>query len=94
MPLCPYFLNENGLGMMGPGKPWRTFKSLASLLSSGWPAYVTKACFGSKVSTWLGAPLMNSEITALARGLKWGCSQPLLDTLAGKRYRTYNHISP
>ena len=24
MPDCPYFLNENGLGISGPGWPWRT----------------------------------------------------------------------
>ena len=39
MPLCPYFLNENGLGINGPGKPWRTITSPRTLPSIGSPAY-------------------------------------------------------
>ena len=41
-------------------------------LSSGCPAYLVSAGFGSKVSTWLTPPLMKSEITAVARGAKCG----------------------
>src|ERR1700682_1973284 len=70
MPLWPYFLNVNGLGIRGPGKPWRTTTSPWPVI--GWPAYLSSIGFGSNVSTWLTPPLMNSEITALARGLKWG----------------------
>ena len=43
-----------------------------TLPSSGWPAYFVSAGLGSKVSTWLTPPDMNSEITAVARGLKCG----------------------
>src|SRR5437762_10462608 len=43
-----------------------------TLPSSGWPAYLVSAGLGSKVSTWLTPPDMNSEITAVARGLKCG----------------------
>src|SRR4029450_1597282 len=70
MPDSPYFLNEKGLGISGPGNPWRTITS--PLPVSGWPAYFSSAGFGSKVSTWLTPPVMKSEITAFARGLKWG----------------------
>src|SRR5687767_15363598 len=38
----------------------------------GSPAYLINASFGSKVSTWLQPPPMNSEMTAVARGLKCG----------------------
>ena len=38
----------------------------------GCPAYWVSAGFGSKVSTWLTPPLMNSEMTAFALGSKWG----------------------
>ena len=72
MPLWPYFLNWNGLGISGPGWPWRTMTSPPTLPSSGCPAYLVSAGFGSNVSTWLTPPLMNSEITAVARGLKCG----------------------
>src|SRR5262245_5169925 len=71
-PLCPYRLNGNGLGISGPGYPWRTMTSPATLPSSGCPAYFISAGLGSNVSTWLTPPLMNSEITAVARGLKCG----------------------
>jgi hypothetical protein len=63
-------LNVNGLGINGPGKPWRTTTS--PLPVNGCPAYLSSAGFGSNVSTWLTPPLMNSEMTALARGLKCG----------------------
>ena len=43
-----------------------------TLPSSGCPAYLVSAGLGSKVSTWLTPPLMNNEITAVARGLKCG----------------------
>ena len=70
IPLCPYFLNEKGLGMSGPGCPWRTTTDSAI----GWPAYLVRAIFGSNVSTWLTPPLMKSEMTAVARGSKCdGC---------------------
>ena len=72
MPLCPYFLNVNGLGMSGPGKPWRTITSPCTLPSIGSPAYFASAGLGSKVSTWLQPPPMNNEMTAVARGLKCG----------------------
>src|ERR1700730_13765756 len=70
MPLCPYFLNLNGLGISGPGCPCRTTTS--PLPESGCPAYFSRAGFGSNVSTWLTPPLMNSEITLVARGAKCG----------------------
>src|SRR5438067_2251988 len=72
MPDWPCFLNWNGLGINGPGWPCRTTMSPATLPSSGWPAYFASAGLGSKVSTWLTPPLMNSEMTAVARGLKCG----------------------
>src|SRR2546425_1081378 len=37
IPLRPYFLNWNGLGISGPGWPWRTMTSPATLPSSGCP---------------------------------------------------------
>src|SRR5256885_13559565 len=40
--------------------------------SIGSPAYFASAGLGSNVSTWLQPPPMNSEITAVARGLKCG----------------------
>src|SRR5216117_3069512 len=46
--------------------------SPATLPSNGCPAYFVSAGFGSNVSTWLTPPLMNREITAVARGLKCG----------------------
>ncbi len=70
MPLCPYFLKLNGLGINGPGDPCRTMTSPLTLSSIGWPAYFVNAGLGSKVSTWLQPPPMNSEMTAVARGLK------------------------
>ncbi len=72
MPLCPYFLNVNGLGISGPGNPCRTMTSPCTLPSIGSPAYFESAGFGSNVSTWLQPPPMNSEMTAVARGLKCG----------------------
>src|SRR5258705_13800057 len=72
MPDWPYFLNANGLGVSGPGCPWRRMTSQSTFPSSGCPAYLVNAGLGSKVSTWLTPPLMNSEITAVARGLKCG----------------------
>src|SRR6187455_1937661 len=42
------------------------------LSSIGWPAYLTRPSLKSKRSTALGPPVMNSEITAFARGLKCG----------------------
>src|SRR3989442_9632487 len=72
IPLRPYLLNWNGLGISGPGWPWRTMTSPATLPSNGCPAYLVSAGLGSNVSTWLTPPLMNSEITAVARGLKCG----------------------
>ena len=69
MPLSPWRWNSNGLGMSGPGCPWRTTTDSAI----GWPAYFVSAGFGSKVSTWLTPPLMKSEMTAFARGSKCGC---------------------
>src|SRR5207342_1447358 len=62
----------NGLGMSGPGNPCRTMTSPWTLPSIGSPAYFASAGLGSKVSTWLQPPPMNSEMTAVARGLKWG----------------------
>src|SRR5207247_2886453 len=70
IPFCPYLLNWNGLGISGPGQPWRTLMS--PLPVSGCPAYLVRAGLGSNVSTWLGPPVMNSEITAFARALKCG----------------------
>ena len=72
MPLWPYFLKLNGLGISGPGEPWRTITSPFTLSSIGWPAYFASAGFGSNVSIWLQPPPMNSEITAVARGAKCG----------------------
>src|ERR1051326_3783263 len=70
MPHCPYFLDVKGLGISGPGLPCRT--TISPLPVSGCPAYLFSAGFGSKVSTWLTPPLINSEITLLARGVKCG----------------------
>src|SRR6516164_3560672 len=69
-PHRPYLLNVNGLGMSGPGFPCRT--TISPLPVNGCPAYLTSAGFGSNVSTWLTPPLINKEITALARGVKCG----------------------
>jgi hypothetical protein len=46
--------------------------SPATRPSSGCAAYLVSAGLGSNVSTWLTPPLMNREITAVARGLKCG----------------------
>ena len=51
MPLCPYFLNVNGLGISGPGDPCRTITSPFTLPSIGSPAYLASDGFGSNVST-------------------------------------------
>ena len=64
------FLFESCGGISGPGFPWRTMTS--PLPSSGCPAYFASAGLGSNVSMWLTPPLMNSEITAFARGSKCG----------------------
>ena len=72
MPLWPYFLKLNGLGINGPGEPCRTMTSPFTLSSIGWPAYLASAGLGSKVSIWLQPPPMKSEITAVARGAKCG----------------------
>ena len=68
MPLSPCRWNSNGLGMRGPGWPCRTTTDSAI----GWPAYFFSAGLWSNVSTWLTPPLMNSEMTAVARGSKCG----------------------
>src|SRR5579871_6620050 len=70
IPHRPYFLNVNGLGISGPGFPCRT--TISPLPVSGCPAYLFKAGLGSNESTWLTPPLMNSEITLLARAGKCG----------------------
>src|SRR5216683_1199384 len=70
MPLCPYLRNLKGLGIRGPGCPCRTTTSPFPV--RGVPAYFSRAGLGSKVSTWLTPPLMNKEMTLLARGAKWG----------------------
>ena len=67
--------------MSGPGCPWRTTTESAS----GWPAWRASAGFGSNVSTWLTPPLMKSEMTAFARGSKWG--GPRCERVAGQRRR-------
>src|SRR6185436_13416512 len=36
------------------------------------PAYLFSSGFGSKLSMWLVPPIMKSQITVLALGLKWG----------------------
>src|SRR5580692_2197017 len=70
MPHCPYFLKVKGLGIRGPGFPCRT--TISPLPVSGCPAYLVSAGLGSKVSMWLTPPLMNKEMTLLARGAKCG----------------------
>jgi hypothetical protein len=66
------FLKLKGLGISGPGNPCRTITSPCTFPSIGSPAYFASEGFGSNVSTWLQPPPMNSEITAVARGLKCG----------------------
>ena len=68
IPLSPCRWNSNGLGISGPGCPCRTTTDSAI----GCPAYCFSAGFGSNVSTWLTPPLMKSEMTAVARGVKCG----------------------
>src|SRR5689334_21389533 len=70
IPFCPYFWKLNGVGIKGPGFPCRTI--ISPLPVSGCPAYRRRAGLGSKVSTWLTPPDMNSEITLVARGAKCG----------------------
>ena len=72
MPLRPWRVKVNGLGISGPGNPCRTMTSPCTLPSSGSPAYLASAGFGSNVSTWLQPPPMNNEMIAVARGRKWG----------------------
>src|SRR5579864_3598530 len=69
-PLSPYLRKLNGLGMSGPGLPWRTITSPFPV--SGCPEYWRNAGFGSKVSTWLTPPDINKEMTLVARGAKCG----------------------
>ena len=45
MPHCPYFLNWNGLGISGPGWPWRT-TTRRPCRSSGCPAYFVQRGLG------------------------------------------------
>jgi len=67
----PDFLNANGLGMSGPGIPGGTITSPCTLPSIGSPAYFASAAWIERV-TWLQPAAHEHEITAVARGLKWG----------------------
>ncbi len=44
----------------------------STFAGNGLPSYLSSAGFGSKVSTWLGPPSMNSTMTDLALGAKCG----------------------
>ena len=62
IPLCPQALNGRQAGVSLPiARP----PELMNFISAGivWPAYFSSVGFGSKVSTWLGAPFMRRKIT-------------------------------
>src|ERR1700730_2250015 len=67
--------------MIGPGNPCRTTISPNPL--SGCPWYFLSSGLGSNVSMWLTPPVMNSEMTALARGLKCGLRGEVAEPFCG-----------
>ena len=64
-PLSPYCWNENGDFINGPGLPKN------ALMLVFWPSRFVNSGFGSNMSTALGAPSMNSQMTAFALAGKW-----------------------
>src|SRR5262245_7270535 len=56
------------------------------------PAYLLRAGFGSKLSTWLVPPSIKSQMTCLALGAKWG--SPGLPALAALAMPSRNSIAP
>src|SRR5258706_2483097 len=72
LPLCPCCLKVRSDGMMALLPVPIAVVTLPNDAGIGLPASASSAGFGSNVSTWLGPPSMNSQMTDFAVGAKCG----------------------
>ena len=72
MPLwpCCFQARFDGISVLPPVP--MAVMGLPNDAGSGWPASRSSSGLGSNRSTWLGPPSMNTQITDMALGAKWG----------------------